>query len=550
MLRQIICDKFVQPEIIFKNGLNAVVGDDIASNSIGKSTMLMIIDFVFGGEDYIKKNHDVIENIGQHEFKFSFEFGEEKMYFMRSTSEYKFIKICTEKFEIIKTIKVDEFTNSLQEKYACQLEDCSFRNLIGRYFRIYGKENLNERKPIQYFEKEKASESITALLKLFDKFKIIRDFEKQIVKLCFERAILIDAAKTDLIPRVTKTLFNSNDKKIKELNQQLELLKDEIVSASTDIEALVSKEMLSLRKEKSALVTQKNILESRLIRTQTNLQNRIINIQPELKQLQKYFPDFNVEQINRVDLFHESLTKILKEELQSAEKENKTQILDIDKQIYILDETINSRLTIQDAPRFAIEKIVELAAQIKQLNDENGYFTKKNNLDADIKSATENLDVIREKVLNEVCSQINIKMNELNMKIYVDGRRAPSLNIHGNSYAFNTYGDTGTGTAFANLITFDLSLLSLTCLPAIIHDLPLLKNIENSALEKIVGLYSESKKQIFIAIDKLSSYSKDTAKLIESCKVLQLSKNRLLFIKNWKQENLQEEETASQQSDG
>lgn len=48
MLKKIYCEKFLQKEILFHSGLNAVVGDDVASNSIGKSTMLMIIDFVFG----------------------------------------------------------------------------------------------------------------------------------------------------------------------------------------------------------------------------------------------------------------------------------------------------------------------------------------------------------------------------------------------------------------------------------------------------------------------------------------------------------------------
>ena len=49
MLKRIRCDKFREKEIIFHPGLNAVIGDEIASNSIGKSTLLMIIDFVFGG---------------------------------------------------------------------------------------------------------------------------------------------------------------------------------------------------------------------------------------------------------------------------------------------------------------------------------------------------------------------------------------------------------------------------------------------------------------------------------------------------------------------
>lgn len=96
-------------------------------------------------------------------------------------------------------------------------------------------------------------------------------------------------------------------------------------------------------------------------------------------------------------------------------------------------------------------------------------------------------------------------MHELNKEIYLDGRRAPTLSIYGNKYSFSTAGDTGTGTAFANLISFDISLLELTRLPAIAHDLPLLKNIENVALENIISIYSQSKKQIFISIDKLSS---------------------------------------------
>ena len=52
MLKQISCDKFldngqVRPPITFKLGLNAVLGDSAKSNSIGKSTLLMIIDFCF-----------------------------------------------------------------------------------------------------------------------------------------------------------------------------------------------------------------------------------------------------------------------------------------------------------------------------------------------------------------------------------------------------------------------------------------------------------------------------------------------------------------------
>lgn len=55
MLKRIRCDKFREKEIIFHPGLNAVIGDEIASNSIGKSTLLMIIDFVFGDLNTLKQ---------------------------------------------------------------------------------------------------------------------------------------------------------------------------------------------------------------------------------------------------------------------------------------------------------------------------------------------------------------------------------------------------------------------------------------------------------------------------------------------------------------
>lgn len=83
MLKRIRCDKFREKEIIFHPGLNAVIGDEIASNSIGKSTLLMIIDFVFGGSEYIKTNSDAIEQLGPHEFLFD------------SQKEYSFFSLTT-----------------------------------------------------------------------------------------------------------------------------------------------------------------------------------------------------------------------------------------------------------------------------------------------------------------------------------------------------------------------------------------------------------------------------------------------------------------------
>ena len=64
MLYEIWSDKFrtggtegeIRPPIRFHAGLNEVLGTQTRSNSIGKSTFLMVIDFVFGGSDYLESN--------------------------------------------------------------------------------------------------------------------------------------------------------------------------------------------------------------------------------------------------------------------------------------------------------------------------------------------------------------------------------------------------------------------------------------------------------------------------------------------------------------
>ena len=282
------------------------------------------------------------------------------------------------------------------------------------------------------------------------------------------------------------------------------------------------------------MIVKRNILSSRLQRIQANLQNKGANLKFELEQFALYFPDFNVEQAKNVDAFHDKLTSILRSELQSAEKDLRSQILELNAQINQIEARITEKLNIRDAPKIAVEKVVDLAAQIKQLTVENGYFTRAQDIEKNLKTATSDLAALKERVLDDICNQVNTKMYELNKEIYGESRRAPTLNIHGDRYSFSTYGDTGTGTAFANLITFDLALLDLTCLPAVAHDLPLLKNIENPAMEKIIFLYAASKKQIFIAIDKIHSYDPEAASVVESHGVIQLSKNKTLFIKNWK----------------
>ena len=68
MLKEIFCSKLADKKIVFGMGLNVVVGDDNAANSIGKSSALLLIDFAFGGNTY-SSNNDLTDHVGDHDVK-------------------------------------------------------------------------------------------------------------------------------------------------------------------------------------------------------------------------------------------------------------------------------------------------------------------------------------------------------------------------------------------------------------------------------------------------------------------------------------------------
>ena len=54
----------IREPIRFHHGLNVIMGMDLADNSIGKSSSLLAIDFIFGGNSYLKSI--AVKKLGDH----------------------------------------------------------------------------------------------------------------------------------------------------------------------------------------------------------------------------------------------------------------------------------------------------------------------------------------------------------------------------------------------------------------------------------------------------------------------------------------------------
>lgn len=125
------------------------------------------------------------------------------------------------------------------------------------------------------------------------------------------------------------------------------------------------------------------------------------------------------------------------------------------------------------------------------------------------------------KKLEEI---INPKMSEINSKIFGLDVNNPEFHIEtSKKYSFYTPNDDGTGTTFKGLVVMDIATLLTTSLPILIHDSVVLKQISNESIEKIFKIYDNLEKQVFISIDKDTSYTDKTVEVIRKDEVLKLS---------------------------
>ena len=167
MLIELSCDTFGSiKRIVFRDGLNIVQG--MSGNSIGKSTILKVIDFAFGGNYYKDSNEDIIREIGHHTIKFAHKFGSDIYYFSRSTNRPNIIYKCNAQYEEIEPLKSIEFGSFLIEHYQLTDHNAKWRSLVSLFSRIWNKENKDVKRPLYLHSSQKTEDAILLLIQLFN----------------------------------------------------------------------------------------------------------------------------------------------------------------------------------------------------------------------------------------------------------------------------------------------------------------------------------------------------------------------------------------------
>lgn len=536
MLKEIQCELFSHKKIVFNQGLNIILGDDDAKNSIGKSTALMVIDFVQGGDTFLTDDAGAIKALGQHNYNFTFLFSKNLYYFSRSTETSEIVYICDKDYKKQSEITLEDYRKTLKELYELAKQENTFRNLVSPFARIWKKGGLEPDQPFISALKEPSATAIGRLIDLFGKSSDISSERKVIGEQKERKKLIVGSMDAKLIPNINKTQYKANTKTISENSVQIDNLKMGFSGALSAYEALFDDNLRSMQQRKNELTIIKNDLQIKISRLEKEMSGITPRLAANIALVADYFPNVNVERLEQVEAFHQKIGSIVKKELKDEFNTARVEESDLTTEIASLEKQIQFALTSKGMPDDLFKRIFDLKEATDQAIEENKIFEKKVELDAAIKISGERLDAIYDNLFLEIEAKINGKLKAFNKVVYGPTRNSSELRIKSaSSYTFTSPEDTGTGKSYAGLIGFDIAMLSLTKLPFVIHDSVIYKNIEVAAIKRILRILAAVKrKQIFLSFDEANKFGPQAEQLLKKFTVLKLSHNDLLYNKDWR----------------
>lgn len=534
MLREICCEKFRTRVVSFHQGLNVVLGDDNATNSIGKSTLLMLVDFVFGGSTLLEWNKDVVAELGHHHYDFAFEFDGELHRFRRETITPESVYVCDADYKVLSSMHLDEFNSFLKHAYCLEQPGQTFRAAVGLHLRVWGKTNLIPDEPLHAFPKQKDKDCIDNLVKTYGKFEAIRARDDAARTADAELKVIRAAANKQLIPKVTKTGYAQAKVQIAGLERDLEDVRKNLASYATSLSAVINKEVLELKERKDDLLQRRMTVAGRLHRVDRNLGGKRSLHGGNFQDLQKFFPEINTERLAEVEAFHDGVSRILKEQLRQSKDQLGEELKLIDLSIAGIDAEMAAALGSVEQPESLVDHVYKVALSLQTARaSRDGYELEQAQVDA-TRKAREALAEVKQRILKEIEASVNDGMREIVSETVGEHRKSPRLALGDANYDFEVFEDTGTGTAYFGLVLFDMAVFRATSLPAIAHDSVLFKNISNDSVAHLVELYAKIPKQSFIALDEIQKYGPAAARTLQEQSVIQLTDRAVLYIKDWR----------------
>lgn len=565
MLVEIQCDKFktggkdgeVRPPIHFHAGLNAIVGDDDRSNSIGKSTLLMIIDFVFGGEDYIKKCSDVHSAIKEHVINFTFRFGETEYSFARSTTDYMYVIPCDRTYKALQDqqkLHIDEFKQFLSDMYGIDAEGLTWRGLMSKFIRVFRRDTMDAERPLQQSKDEPVRTSVINYLKQFKRYTPVKakidqaqsaEDEKKAFKLSVDRGY-IRMAQTD-------KEYRENEARIAKLEHDETELAKSSDQGLLDLDSIQAQQISELNAQLLSYTRHRARVQTQLNAVRREMTEGKKSFKRSYDDLARFFPNTDFRSIEQIEEFHRGLSKVLADEFHESEQELSATFVMLNNEIMRIKQQIAEIKSIPNVTQAVLRQYAQITTELNNVRQANSNYSSYVQLRKTADEYAEDRDAMITYQVSFIQNTINDKMREITARILKSPEKLPPrLTIEKlGKYTLETKEDGGSGALLRALITFDLANMEVSNIPFIVHDADLMDPIEKPTLTEIVREYStiaNSGRQAFVSFRSYEFYAQEAHPIIRAHQVIQLSANgNELFGWAWNKEQKKGESDGNQE---
>ena len=525
-----------RPPIRFNSGLSVIRGTDQGTNSIGKSSLLLAIDFAFGGETYV--GSEAPKEAGHHTVCWTMEFDRREYYFGRSTQSPDHILVCDSAYVLTgKSIEIKEYCEKLASRYGIKLSRTSWRQLRTTFFRIYGKDNMNEKDPLQGWKRASKEVELRPLLGLYGYYEALAPYDKRREETKEAFSAFKTAQEYRFIPQTgggTKEL-SSQQQRIEELEAIRETAINNNGQQVSTSEVDDEQHRLDLRRRLNATQRELANLERRIELARMTEKYGVRVDEADLLALQEFFPNVELRKLHEVERFHAQLASVLEGEAAEERTALEQRRTELDDQYATLRAEL---LKLGPGPGYTREFL----DTIKQIDEEIGDLKSKTNaaeqfhaLDSAKRKAKREYDQAVAHSLSMVETTLNTAMRRLSEEIVGNEYNPPEITISAfNSFTFHTPHDQGAGTGCRGLTIYDFAVLETSALPAIAHDTNILKQCDDKAVEGIMEQYGAATKQIFLAFDRADRYTQRVNDIVDQYTVIQLGPDeQTLFGKAW-----------------
>lgn len=519
-----------------KEGLNTVLGTDNTENSIGKSTTLLAIDFCFGGSDYIDKAKDVVKNIGHHEIRFAFLLGGETHYFRRATDTPDTVTLCDKEYRALRTMTLEDFKGFVGTQYGLQDAGITLRRAVSNFFRIWQRKNADVDHPLLAYPRDTQADGVKRLLMLFDEYTKLQGFMAAKDEAVRELDLFNAAGRYYDFPRARNvTEVKNNTQRIEDLETERDQAGLRAGLTAKDYTSTQQAAINEVQAEREPLLRRFNQIGRQInsMRQAKGISSDV-SLTKKFDSLREFFPEANIEHIESIEHFHRSMRQVLDAEFKAETKQLEEERGRIQQRLGQLNSRLEELSVAPTATQADIRAYSELDRQIRSLRNANKAFHDEQRLREVKKQASEALDEASASILKDIEYKLNGAMQRLDGEITREERTPPSIQITAiDKYSYEIENDSGTGSTQRGLISFDLAMLETTLLPAVAHDSMLVQPIEDQAFDGIAQVYARQRKQVFLAIDKISRYSEETQEILTKSAFIHLEPGRELFGRSW-----------------